>query len=92
MVGTVSIEKSELLGELLRRRGISYRILNASPARLIQEAEIISEAGKPGAVTIATQMASRGVNIVLGGREPKQEDYPSVPEWEKAYQEWQGKT
>ena len=52
LVGTVSIEKSELLGRAFRRRGISYRILNASPARLIQEAEIIPLVGKNRAVRI----------------------------------------
>jgi preprotein translocase subunit SecA len=89
LVGTVSIEKSERLGEMLRRKGISARILNASPSRLLQEAEIVADAGKPGAVTIATNMAGRGVDIVLGGKEPKLEDYPGQAEFEQAHLEWQ---
>jgi preprotein translocase subunit SecA len=74
LVGTVSIEKSERLGEMLKRKGISARILNASPARLLEEAAIVSDAGKPKAVTIATNMAGRGVDIVLGGKEPGRKD------------------
>jgi preprotein translocase subunit SecA len=63
--------------------------LNASPARLKEEAEIISDAGKSGAVTIATNMAGRGVDIVLGGKEPKPEDFADQAAWEKAHQKWQ---
>jgi preprotein translocase subunit SecA len=93
LVGTVSIEKSERLGNLLKRKGIASRILNASPARLKEEAEIISEAGKPGAVTIATNMAGRGVDIVLGGREPEKPSDGANPEllenWEKEHRKWE---
>jgi preprotein translocase subunit SecA len=93
LVGTVSIEKSERLGEMLKRKGITARILNASPARLKEEAEIIRDAGKPGAVTIATNMAGRGVDIVLGGREPERPtvdtEAQAVKEWETSYQKWQ---
>ena len=65
LVGTVSIEKSELLGGLLTRRGIKHEVLNAKNHK--REAEIVSQAGRLGAVTIATNMAGRGTDIVLGG-------------------------
>jgi preprotein translocase subunit SecA len=64
LVGTVSIEKNEMLSELLKRRGIKHEVLNAKNHE--REAEIISSAGQPGAVTIATNMAGRGTDIVLG--------------------------
>ncbi|HSW57170.1 MAG TPA: preprotein translocase subunit SecA [Dehalococcoidales bacterium] len=89
LVGTVSIEKSERLGEMLRKKGISARILNASPARLLEEASIVAEAGKPGAVTIATNMAGRGVDIVLGGKGASKSDFQNIQEWEKEHQAWQ---
>ena len=66
LVGTVSIEKSEHLNDLLKRQGISCKILNAKEHT--KEGEIIARAGEPGAVTVATNMAGRGVDIVLGGR------------------------
>jgi len=65
LVGTVSIEKSEELGKLLKRGKIAHQILNARYHE--QEAAIIAQAGKPGAVTIATNMAGRGTDIQLGG-------------------------
>ena len=65
LVGTTSIEKNEYLGKLLEREGISHRILNAKQHE--KEGEIIAQAGKLGQVTIATNMAGRGVDIVLGG-------------------------
>ncbi|ARF68483.1 preprotein translocase subunit SecA [Paenibacillus larvae subsp. pulvifaciens] len=64
LVGTVSIENSELLSELLKRKGVPHKVLNAK--HHAQEAEIVSRAGEPGAVTIATNMAGRGTDIVLG--------------------------
>ncbi|MEA2384191.1 MAG: preprotein translocase subunit SecA [Solirubrobacteraceae bacterium] len=70
LVGTISVEVSELLGEQLRKRGIGHHVLNAVTAtdpRTATEAEIVAEAGQPGAVTIATNMAGRGVDIKLGG-------------------------
>jgi preprotein translocase subunit SecA len=67
LVGTISVEVSELLGERLKRRGIAHTVLNAKPEHAAREAEIVAEAGQPGAVTIATNMAGRGVDIKLGG-------------------------
>ena len=65
LVGTVSIDKSELLSELLKRNGIKHTVLNAKHHE--REAEIIAQAGKEGAVTISTNMAGRGTDITLGG-------------------------
>ncbi|MEG1191353.1 MAG: preprotein translocase subunit SecA [Oscillospiraceae bacterium] len=65
LVGTVSIEKSELISELLKKTGIKHNVLNAKNHE--KEAEIIAQAGKFGAVTIATNMAGRGTDIMLGG-------------------------
>ncbi|MDP1510214.1 preprotein translocase subunit SecA [Paenibacillus sp. CMAA1739] len=64
LVGTVSIENSELLSEMLKRKGVRHKVLNAKYHA--EEAEIISRAGEAGAVTIATNMAGRGTDIVLG--------------------------
>ncbi|AWB46220.1 preprotein translocase subunit SecA [Paenibacillus sp. CAA11] len=64
LVGTVSIENSELLSEMLKRKGVKHKVLNAKYHA--EEAEIISRAGEPGAVTIATNMAGRGTDILLG--------------------------
>lgn len=65
LVGTVSIEKSEMLSGMLERRGIRHEVLNAKNHK--REAEIIAQAGRSGAVTIATNMAGRGTDIILGG-------------------------
>ncbi len=65
LVGTVTIEKSELLSKLLKARGIKHQVLNAKNHE--REAEIVAQAGKKGAVTIATNMAGRGTDIKLGG-------------------------
>ena len=65
LVGTVSIEKSESLSKILKKNGIKHQVLNAK--NHLKEAEIIANAGKPGAVTIATNMAGRGTDIKLGG-------------------------
>ncbi len=67
LVGTISVEVSELLGERLRRKGIKHTVLNAKPEHAEREGETVAEAGQPGAVTIATNMAGRGVDIKLGG-------------------------
>ncbi|MDD5923939.1 MAG: preprotein translocase subunit SecA [Clostridia bacterium] len=65
LVGTISIEKSEVLSKMLKRRGIQHNVLNAKQHE--REAEIVAQAGKKGAVTIATNMAGRGTDIILGG-------------------------
>ena len=65
LVGTVSIDKSEALSAVLKRNGIKHEVLNAK--QHAREAEIVAQAGKPGAVTIATNMAGRGTDIILGG-------------------------
>ena len=65
LVGTISIEKSELLSKMLQKRGIKHNVLNAK--QHAKEAEIVAQAGKLGAVTIATNMAGRGTDILLGG-------------------------
>jgi preprotein translocase subunit SecA len=67
LVGTISVEVSELLSERLKKRGIEHSVLNAKPEHAAREAETVAEAGQPGAVTIATNMAGRGVDIKLGG-------------------------
>jgi preprotein translocase subunit SecA len=67
LVGTISVEVSELLSDRLTRSGIDHTVLNAKPEHAAREAEIVAEAGQPGAVTIATNMAGRGVDIKLGG-------------------------
>ncbi len=65
LVGTISIEKSEVLAEMLKKRGIPHNVLNAKHHE--KEAEIVAQAGRKGAVTIATNMAGRGTDIILGG-------------------------
>jgi preprotein translocase subunit SecA len=67
LVGTISVEVSELLGDRLTKLGIKHTVLNAKPEHAAREADIVAEAGQPGAVTIATNMAGRGVDIKLGG-------------------------
>ena len=65
LVGTTSIEKSELIADLLKRNGVPHEVLNAKYHE--REAEIVAQAGRKGAVTIATNMAGRGTDIILGG-------------------------
>jgi preprotein translocase subunit SecA len=67
LVGTTSVEKSELLSRLLRELKIPHNLLNAKPENVERESEIIAQAGRKGAVTIATNMAGRGTDIILGG-------------------------
>ncbi len=91
LVGTTSIEKNQIVAELLKRRGIKYEVLNAKNHE--KEAEIIAKAGEKGAVTVATNMAGRGVDIILGGDSPKNSDgsemrgTPMWKEWEKRHNE-----
>ncbi len=67
LVGTTSVEKSELLSTLLSEQNIPHNLLNAKPENVEREAEIVAQAGRSGAVTIATNMAGRGTDIILGG-------------------------
>ncbi len=67
LVGTTSVEKSELLSRLLQEMGIEHNLLNAKPENVEREAEIVAQAGRKGTVTIATNMAGRGTDIILGG-------------------------
>jgi len=86
LVGTTSIDKNEIVSELLRRRKIPHEVLNAK--NHLREAEIISNAGKKGAVTVATNMAGRGVDIVLGGETPKNAD-GSAEQNSVEFKKWQ---
>jgi preprotein translocase subunit SecA len=93
LVGTVSIEKSERLSNVLKKRGIAHEVLNAKQHE--REAIIIAQAGRLGAVTVATNMAGRGVDIRLGGNPEEMAKLearkrglePETPEWETAYGE-----
>ena len=67
LVGTTSVEKSELLSTLLSQRNIPHNLLNARPENVERESEIVAQAGRQGALTIATNMAGRGTDIILGG-------------------------
>ncbi len=89
LIGTISIEKSELLSNMLRKRGIPHQVLNAKFHE--KEAEIIAQAGRLGAVTIATNMAGRGTDIMLGGnaefmakQELRRQGYPEELIYEAA--------
>ncbi len=78
LVGTVSVEKNEFLAKLLRKVGVKHEVLNAKNHE--REGEIIAQAGRLGAVTIATNMAGRGVDIILGGNPPSEEEAKKVRE------------
>jgi preprotein translocase subunit SecA len=86
LIGTVSINKSERLARLLKVAKIDHTVLNAKFHQ--REGEVVAQAGRPGAVTVATNMAGRGVDIILGGAPPPVEaPKASFNEWEKAHQE-----
>jgi preprotein translocase subunit SecA len=95
LVGTISVEVSEMLSDQLRKRGIPHAVLNAKPEHTAREAEIVAEAGRPGAVTIATNMAGRGVDIKLGGNAEHQTELemrklglqPGDPDYDERYAE-----
>ena len=77
LIGTVSVEKSEKLSDMMKRKGIKHEVLNAKQHE--KEAYIVAQAGRLGAVTVATNMAGRGVDIVLGGKP----DGRDRKEWQK---------
>lgn len=91
LVGTTAIDKNEIISQALKRRGIKHELLNAKNHE--REAEIIANAGKKGAVTVATNMAGRGVDIILGGETPTADDgrdkkgTKEWDEWEKNHNE-----
>jgi len=92
LVGTASIETSEYLADLMKRAGMQFNVLNAKQHQ--SEAEIIAQAGRPGAVTIATNMAGRGTDIVLGGNweaEAAKLENPSEAQLEQLKAEWQAR-
>ncbi len=88
LVGTTSIEKNELLSSLLKKKGVPHELLNAKNHE--REAAIISEAGEKGAVTVATNMAGRGVDIILGGEKTSSSRHSERSEessWQKKHDE-----
>jgi preprotein translocase subunit SecA len=91
LVGTISIENSEKISRMLKRKGIKHNVLNAKHHE--REAEIVAQAGRKGAITIATNMAGRGTDIVLGGNPEKLMESSGIDpeenpeEWEERYKE-----
>ena len=86
LVGTTSIDRNEIISEALKRKGIPHEVLNAK--NHLREALIISKAGEKGAVTVATNMAGRGVDIILGGPKKEKWEYTSEKEWAKDLEQW----
>jgi preprotein translocase subunit SecA len=76
LVGTISIEKNEIMAELMEREGLRPQMLNAKNHQ--KEAEVIAQAGRKGAITLATNMAGRGVDIILGGNPPLEEEQADI--------------
>jgi preprotein translocase subunit SecA len=87
LVGTISVAKSERLSRLLTKTGIKHQVLNAKQHE--REAKVIMQAGKPGTVTVATNMAGRGVDIILGGAPPVKEQEDSIDLDDQAMDAWQ---
>ncbi|KKQ77298.1 MAG: Protein translocase subunit SecA [Parcubacteria group bacterium GW2011_GWA1_38_7] len=83
LVGTTSIDKNEIISQYLKNKKIPHNVLNAKNHE--KEAAIIADAGKPKGVTVATNMAGRGVDIILGGSKP--ENKKDIEKWEKLHQE-----
>ncbi len=87
LVGTTSIDKNEIISELLKRKDVPHQVLNAK--NHLKEAMIISEAGKKGSVTVATNMAGRGVDIILGGNKKEPWEFKTAGEFKEHEKEWQ---
>jgi len=87
LVGTTSISKNEVVASLFKRKGIPHQVLNAKNHE--REAMIIADAGKIGGVTIATNIAGRGVDIVLGGSKPDKHAFKDDKAYEKELEKWQ---
>jgi preprotein translocase subunit SecA len=89
LVGTTSIETSEFLSEILKKKGIKHEVLNAKQHE--REAIVVQQAGRPGAITIATNMAGRGTDIVLGGNLDAELAKSDDSESDKVREDWQGR-
>ncbi len=87
LVGTTSIDKNEIISEYLKRKGVPHQVLNAK--NHLKEAMIIADAGRKGAVTVATNMAGRGVDIILGGSKHERWEMEDEKAWEKEQKDWQ---
>ena len=89
LVGTTSIEKNEIVSEYLKRKKVTHNVLNAKNHE--KEAMILADAGKPAAVTVATNMAGRGVDIILGGSMPDRREGQTEEDYKKTkdYKKWQ---
>ncbi|MBU2577934.1 preprotein translocase subunit SecA, partial [Patescibacteria group bacterium] len=89
LVGTTSVAKNEIIDQFLNHKKIPHQVLNAKQHE--KEAQIIADAGAKGAVTVATNMAGRGVDIVLGGAAPQRIDFENETGYKKAVKEWEEK-
>jgi preprotein translocase subunit SecA len=87
LIGTISVEKNEELSEKLKKAGVPHEVLNAKNNE--REAHIVAQAGRKGAVTLATNIAGRGTDIILGGVPPRRADFESEKEFEKAAAQWE---
>lgn len=87
LLGTRSIDINQMISDMMARRNIPHQVLNAKNHE--KEAFIIADAGRPGAVTVATNIAGRGVDIILGGAKPEVRDFETAAKFKKALQEWE---
>lgn len=87
LIGTRSIDHNQVISDLLARKGIPHEVLNAKNNE--KEAFIIADAGRPDAITVATNIAGRGVDIILGGAKPELRDFKSETAYKKAVKDWE---